>query len=921
MNKKRALLVVLCCALVGAFFVFQPTRAQSYSYTVDFDGGYSNYSIVYGSVGSGGNSGNALNGVKVGSIFYGEIDITACDYGIYGLSYQFKGVNQRTYHDITHYDWLNPGQQQLNGSGGEDGMANGVWHSVSRVGYAANSATGATIYIAWSAATGSDSLYIDNITVTCRDVPDATNPPPPTAVPSPTNTPMPAVAEWNKPLRSSDQKYDDVSFHPGRSFLNMTGIAFLAGQAPYYLGYNFNLGFTNAQQSDIYAAHSGIISSVSAIGDCLISDLGMAAGTCQIYWDVQPSATAYFAQIDQAYLITEELSPGGLSVRYLVTSPLVASGDTVTGGCLIGKSLPIKGFGGGDLGYGAAIIQGLQSDQTTTFDLSPYLVSEPSGTACHVSTTSPCALVANADFLNGRQGWESNPAYPDLPLSISPFGMGLSFPGSAQQTLNLDSAQQYKVTIYYSSAEDAPPQTIFMQLGTTIGSIPLDPGMHNERSTAAQLWTPDQANGLYTFGIYAPAGSADKSTIEFACVSESGAAPPSPSGGCIVLDPFFNLSFSSSPWTVSTSPPAVIPGGMAVIPDTATISQAITLNPADGGGNFNYDLQVTYRRQGIASPGDDISLDWAFGGQSGSLTPAKADQIWSDYTGTFGIATLPVTDDLVITGVGSDSQQVAQVSKICIVAHDGGSPPGYQPPAPFEGGCRYCVYSPTGDAATDISEFQQWLACQLYQLWECQAKILLRYIWQALINILTLFGFFRLWLSATLINLVQWGNGNLVVFANWLYGQINNAAQQIIYAILTLPGGGGSGTNLWDFLIALINGIFGLLQVFVQLVANIMQLIISGVIGFLVNGVGLLLGLLQSVINGLNTAPATINAAWLPNCNDATSGLFVVCSAIYGVESGLAIGPFQYLVPIGVGLGALNLLWWGIAKIKGVFTE
>ena len=912
--KKRALLIVLCGAMVGAFFVpWFAAKAASLTITFD-DGGYA-YTIINGTlVDEMPGHGITLKRAAGPPSTYASVRIDlpgistvthVCldsyknsgppynlgraiwlyDASDNRLSYTFGNPSTYffLYENYSAYEWTKPCA---------DVNVPGVSYAIAQIG-----------------SGGSYSAHLDNISITySSDSPTIT----PSVSPTPTATYHP-VASWNKPIRGSDQKTDDLIYYPA----NAPGSA-LTGNA-YTDTYNLNVGFSAAPGLYVFAVFAG---SITAVDPFTCSPVFGPESICEILWSGMP-VSRYGIQTQGAYLVSEALADGR-TIRYLISNPLIETGDTVTGGCLIGTVPKFYDYFGNTLGEGALLIQGLETDGVTAFDLSPMLITEPSGVACKSNTNSSCALVQNSTFQATGGGWQLNPGRPETYIPYLIPNGGVFFPVSIAQTLNLDSAAQYRIELLYEVQANSPAQKLSVGLGTTETVMNLD--STQDKTTyiiPADTYTADQPGGLYSFRIEG-LEDAERLTLYFACVSDANDSVVVPGGGCIVLDPNFGQSYIDSPWTVSGAPdpPAVIPGGMAIIPDGGFVSQSITLWPGDGGINVNYDLLVTYRRQGIANAGKDIKLSWAFGGSSGDLEPASTSQTWADYTATFGVATNVVTDDLILTGVGSDSAQAAQISKICIHTHDGSTPPGYRPALPFEGGCRYCVFSPAGDVATDLSEFQQWLNCQFYQLWECQAKILLRYIWHTLTSILTLLGFFRLWLSATLINLATWGNGNLLVFIRWLDGQINNAVQNLVWAILNWHDtSGGGGTNLWDFLIALIGGIFGLLNVFVQMVANIMQMIIAGVIGFLVNAVGLLLGLLQSIINGLNTAPASISTDWIPNCNDATSGLFVVCTAIYGVEAGLAIGPFQYLVPIGIGLGALNLLWWGIGRIKAVFTE
>jgi hypothetical protein len=926
-RQKRAIwIMLLCAALVGALFI-SPVPASADSFTVTFDEGGHAYTIVVGMLdGPGGDYGESYYGGNFvrstqapsandcSAISSLEVDIPVNPWdtitGVAAGDAKFGDPPTATY--FTQVLTLKSGGSTLYTNSRQVGPLNN-WNDYPLSGLNWTGGDTLTVQNAICWASPNFRLGIDNITITYTA---GSEPATPTL--TPTATPNPLPTSWSKPLRHIDQKSDDVSFHPGRYYSTSLGSQIVSFN-PLEPDAVMNVGFSQTPGVNVFAVQEGVIDSVQPLNACASVD-----GYCLIWWNTQLSNTYYYALQRGAYLISESLNDGR-HVNYILQTPRVVAGDTVSAGCLLGSTLSLKiitmfQLTAEPVSEGAVFVQGVAEDGVSAFDLSPLLSVEPAGTACHV-VNSECALVNNPAF-TGTRGWERHPDQPDLPFSVSEFGSGMAFPGAAQQLLNLDSAQQYSITIQYSVDEHAPPQAFTIQLGNEIATVALADGRHNQRTTDAATFTTDRPDGLYVFGAYAQPGEADQAWLEFVCVSEAGTAPPSPVGGCLVVDPYFNQRFADSPWTASADPLAVVPGGMAVVPDGGSIRQAITLNPGEGGANVDYDLQVTYRRQGIASDGHSISLGWQFGTASGTLTPASTTQTWAEVTDTFGLATASETAPLILTAHGSHPTEAAQIAKVCIVPHQGGTAPGYQPPAPFTGGCRYCVYSPTGDVATDLSEFQQWLSCQFFQLWECQAKILLRYIWQTLVNILTILGFFRLWLSATLINLVAWGNGNLLVFLRWLDGQISNAVTNITLAILNWHDSAGGGATIWDFLIALVNGLVEILKALVSLVGSIVQLILSGIIGFLVNGLGGFLSMIQSVLNGIAASSSQVQVDWLPNCADPQSALFVICAASAGIEQELSLTPIPMLVPVILGAGAFGLIWWAINRfIRAVTGE
>jgi hypothetical protein len=949
--KKRALLIVTCCALVGAFLVMpRTTLAGTSSITFGDSGSDLAYELYVASGSTHGQSVEASGG-NPSHYLYGNP--TTADSGCAGSSNSSDAALQIYWYgtyisSVSSDTWATSGRiRSLIISYSTDGVnftplytsyTGSGWHtSTVSIGIAGVVALKINVHHCGVNAT---AVGMDNVIVTYGS--DS-----PTNTPTATATLDPSLTSWSKPLRGGEQLFNDISFHPGKmSITELNGLYFLEDTSGIGWGnFIFNIGFSNSSINNVFAVHSGTVTSVVSISRCLVPAPGYP-NLCQIYWDTA-GITLYFISIDYVYIVTESLDDGRL-IRYVVLSPTVQTGDHLTAGCLIGTTLPLRGIAGGDLGDGVIILQALESDETTTFDISSLLVNEPSGIACAAQTpVGSCRLTANAIFAPDAGAWQPSVGSQTVPYAL---GGGMTFPSSIEQTLNLDYAAQYRITYIYEIEPGAPSQSIMIHLGTTGVPRTLNgsPGQNITEVIDAGFYTADRDDGLYTLRILAESGMADQTTMKFICVEDAAANPIADAEGCIVLEPTFGSAGLNSPWwDIASSPEAIITPGMAELPDGADIqSYPFLLNPADGGAQ-DYDLKITYRRKGVTEAGKSVGLDWNSDISNDGSFAAVYTQNWVEATATITISS-PTLEQIEITAVGSDSQQIAQISKVCVTPHGGGIPPGYYPPAPFQGGCRYCVYTPTGDVATDISEFQQWLACQLFQLWECQAKILLRYIWQALVNILTLLGYFRLWLSSTIIGLVTWGNGNLLAFIRWLDSELINLGIRFSNALTStitvtnITGGGGS--TLGDILMALITGLTGIVSQIIsqigapiiallqQLVGGIFDLIrlvlligysfiavlTGGILGILANIFGLLLGMFQSILNGIASAATVITPEWLPNCIDpGASGVsLVVCTGIYGIESGLAVGPFALIVPIGIGLAAFNLLIWGIGRLR-----
>jgi hypothetical protein len=916
-RTKRAIwITLLCAALVGALCFPYPAFANSVIVTFDA-GGWGDFTIVHGTLGAYGNPNQGLYGGSAAgncNSFPASYTVNRVDfvlnvvYTITGFAYDHKeSGGGSTGGVVILYD----SSDTVLATYTPSYTGSSSWHTYSNS--SINVAGVKKVSIQNSACGGAGyQVYLDNASITATDTINPTN----TPTATPTATLNPSIDGWNKPIRAADVRIADTSYHGVQNPFGGVGLLPWSGATH---NEETAFGFSELAYAPVFAVRDGTIDSVDLLTNTSgnsCTNASAAAPYC--YAVIYGDNTYYLVKYEDTYIVTESID-GGRKIRYFLQGVQVTVGDAVTAGCQIGKSVPMKGFGESEWPIGAVLLQGIEPDGISSFDITQKLVNPPIGNRCASTRGAACTLTQNPDFQISEGGWTVSPGHPDM-LSVVPYIVpdgGIIFPMSVQQTLNLDSQAQYKISLQYAVQPGATNQTFTVALGTTVHTITSSANLSGaliEKTFDAATYIPDQASGLYTLQITALTGQADQTDLRFICVSDANDQVVAPGGGCIVLDPMFSQTWSSSPWAVGGDPAALVPGGMAVVYDGSTLSQSITLNPAEGGGNINYDLQVTYRRQGVASTGKSIALDWSFGSQSGSLT-AATDQVWRDYIDTFGIATNSVTATLTLTGSGSDAQQTAQISKVCIAPHDGGTAPGYRPPPPFEAGCRFCVYSPTGDVATDLGELQQWLGCQFYQLWECQAKILLRYIWQTLVNILTLLGFFRLWLSATIINLTSWGNGNLLIFIRWLEGQISNAVSNLVLAIFNWhDSAGGSPTNIWDFLIAVLGALVEIIKAIISLVGSIVQLIISGVIGFLVNGIGGFLGMIQSIINGIAYSSSQVQVDWLPNCADPQSALFVICAASAGIEQELSLTPIPVLVPVILGAGAFGLIWWAINR-------
>lgn len=137
------------------------------------------------------------------------------------------------------------------------------------------------------------------------------------------------------------------------------------------------------------------------------------------------------------------------------------------------------------------------------------------------------------------------------------------------------------------------------------------------------------------------------------------------------------------------------------------------------------------------------------------------------------------------------------------------NPTALVPPAGVDGICKVCNYSPVGDWFEDAPNLVNFLACQLGNIYFCVVVPILLGIWKSIIEVITLIQSMMYWFISAGNQAALWVNGNIVVFARFTAGTIDNAATTSANAIYsaggtTIIGAGGSNANLFDVLIEFI---------------------------------------------------------------------------------------------------------------------
>lgn len=774
------------------------------------------------------------------------------------------------------------------------------------------------------------------------------------------NSSAPSTSDtaWAYPVAQSEQAISE----PIRSLKQDLAIAGL--NVPYnYLGASIPGGssYDNTKiatillssNSDVYI-HSmtdGTVESVTPLTDpCSLSWLQYATKAPAYTCKFAPDFNAVWGVSYHAVSIVT-IATTNAKLSYAVLNTNVRVGQSVSKGCILGSVMPFYIFRIGTnldpTGIfelwpdGYTIVQG-RDLSGIPFDVIPYMQEAPQDIRCNATGGSGagagCTLVKNSSFAPANDGnWvsmtstaPSNPAGADHGLLLNT--------GVYQYPAGLDATTQYGINVSYH-----------LTSGTT-GSFTLTLGAHDSYTVAVTSQTEESSDfpadnylPLTDAGFLLkiePAEGSSNVVIDYVCVYDvnEGSIPlPSP---CIFVNP--NMD-SATGWTLGGG--ATISNGLAELGDTDSISQAVMLSPKDAGAQV-YKLSVTARRKGVAVPGDSIDIAWtethSGGGSGATFGPFDNQLIWVTVDDTISVTTkLSYTITLTANTTGAAGQKL-QIDQVCIETDDGVNPPGYfmRPLITVE--CKVCAYAPVGDPAVDIPELVQWLECAIAQIWHCQAKQILLGIWLAVNQILMFLGMLRLWLAAMFSTAVAWINADILIIMRYFNGLFRNLLTGIQNAITYGPSGvtyvtQSGGSNFWDFLLSIVNGITGALNNFKEIMMSLLDKVYSllmAVLGFVQTIITLILSLVGSgvttlitmasniitaLISGFNAGAVTLGDGAL-TCNEPGSMLYYPCLGFYVLDNTIFSGPVGYMVPLIIGAVSIDLLMWGLNRIKAIFV-
>lgn len=995
MRRNLSVFWIVALVIGSALFAFAPGKPAHalYSYTIDFaasDGGFTAHP-QRGQPGAQYSSGSWQsttvcpdNATCYTNTWITNSSISFTNVTAINVTYSVTGFDEGSNPHINGWGsgWLTLGSLG-NVSWSTATITGNATNSVATFTYSSSGATtGLTLLAPYtgSCCGGISQATTTNILITSIEIwadvtpatptPTPTNTPNatatfyPTITPGPSPTPIPAGV-WTYPISAADGR-----FAMNEAVGNIAGMGFNAEPNAVVAVSNKTLR-SDDSPIPVHSISDGSVTAVDPAGPCkdtrtIDSSIAIPAflGKCYLrgsssftipsVW-VFPTITTYNYEttigLENAFRVTVTTGDGW-TIRYLVLNATIEVGMTVSKGCILGDAADTFEDPNNPLKPGGtvALVQVINAGGTLVDPMSS-LSAEPSDVQCGSNTdkSTNCKLLTNPTFTSAdganAEGWLSS---ADSTGSSSVFRSvgGVNLIGSLYQSnLVLDPTHTYVITLIGEGPlPGAQPQSIEVKLGQGSSTVQFT-GPRQTQSIAAASYTPTIAStelgsggqNLYTFALI---NDGPGVIIDFACVADSADSNPVDTTGCIFLDPNFG---ESSVWTTGGS--AALNPGYAKLSDGDSVAQDITLNPASGGAQ-SYVITVVGRTE---SNSDSITVSYVFGSHSGDLSPGMTVAVWDHQTtATFSISTA-TTNTFAISAAGTGH---VDISRACITTADGSTPPGYHNAGLIMAECRVVMYAPVGDLLIDTPNLFLWMWGNILNVWNCQAEPILYGIWTALINIITVFGFFRYWLALTWINAGGWLNGNLTVLANYLNAQILNATGTLqdairyqIQGVQIISGGatfwdalvslfnnigntfqsaiGALNTlfsSLRDVILALITDLYNLLTLALTLLGSIVTLILTAIIAWIDMAIGFLGSILQALMLAF-TAPAVVPTT-LPICDTSASQIPESCLGLFNIDNtvfaaGSLVAPFISLVE---GLVALGTLWWGFNRFRAVLS-
>lgn len=641
--------------------------------------------------------------------------------------------------------------------------------------------------------------------------------------------------------------------------------------------------FSTSHHAPVHSAYAGTVMAITPLqvgvypcGDDFIS---VFLNECIVFVPKEitndSGGELYQLDIIDGYAVQVDLDGGGGSLYYVLANApnYIHIGQEIGGGCVIGETIQMKqvldignitvGGSAGSGGVGGGVTGTFQSTLTNTGYVGELLVVSSVDVRLYPRLTiyatddSPCMNV-DPRFINclGADPGLTQAAGDGRTTSgnvtfDNPGYTLVSRNALIKEIDHLDADTEYGLSVDVESDESGGQ--IQLQLGQTVETHVLQGGDAETISIASGIHLADLTD-YWTVQIKNISSASIK--VLSICVS-AGDVAGLPTACYFVNDSFDN---GYANWDVSEG--VGQRDGSITVPSGDTFSQEATL-PADAAdttfqlyvdvyiwtepgvtvSRTDYDstVQLEYRfpdsgadwitLQGPSSSDTTTFSEFVLAAERQAVTIGTVSfqgfiTIDVDTTGTVEFRPTVTTEQSGILGVGID--------RACL---RGDFNPGQGDP--ITGGNCQEIVRPQDEM---LSSWTVWLWRQFNRFFTCDLMIVLRQIRNTTTSIYQLTGWsIRYWKAAYFYN-VHWLSSDLFP---WLNGQFNNMAKgsQSVFYI-----NNQSGTNLWDFLVAIINNtlgpiINGLSSIFNNLITQL-----AGLLGGLLNFGGMVVSLIASLM-------------------------------------------------------------------------
>lgn len=633
----------------------------------------------------------------------------------------------------------------------------------------------------------------------------------------------------------------------------------------------------------------------------------------------------------------------------------VVEGATITAGCIIGKTIAIRGINtepsisssGVSLPFtsflaeqGVVIVKALNLDSQTPLINLLTLNPVPSN-ACNVAGSySDCLgdgeLSRPADWISqGGVGWNE----PGVTLGIN---------ASIRTTMNLDPDRYPRLRVGARSYTGTG--SMRLRIGLTTESFDVPRGQTVDYAISGDTHQPD--SGIFYTIMVENIGNTILD-LDYVCVSFTR----DDNGNDDIDDPlphclFTDYSFSEGgvDW-VALSTVEVHEGELRA-PPLQPIYQDATLPPGD------YTISVTtalwHYSDYILDETDTtatVTMSYRFPGLGAS--PQTIDTAtMADYASGLNQYKFTTTFTLVsetsgefrishtFTDMPSDVRGVA-IREVC-VSRVGGSGDGNEPFPELDENCE-AIEKPSG---AQLSDWTPWLWHNFNQFFDCHLMVLLNQMFKLGNQIFRFVGWQGRYWQATFHLFMNWLSQEALP---WLGGYLANASGSVY--VTNYGGEGGESCEWWNVLCHLSNavdvggeifgGLFDLLETFLSdILSPITDFIITigefilGIIGQVITLILDLLFLvfveilkifnlardtLFGIIDSYNNAPAQ-SLPFMPNCANGEDNM--ICWMIFTAEQTLFSGTAGGLIiPLFTSLVAILMTIQFAGRIKKMLQE